>query len=184
MHSRIFAAYSHKIEDLKYGDEEYVVHLDEVNDIIKKFGYNIDYINIPFANFQTFVRQATYLHDIIEDTNHTYESISLYFHIIVAKSTQNISDVRGKNRKKTKKLTNEKLSKLSVLKTDELIALIIKPADRLANMRRSLKERNRIFKTYYKEYKDFRKAVYRDKVADAIWLELDKLYEEYKAIID
>ena len=76
------------------------------------------------------------------------------------------------------------MSKLSVLKTDELIALIIKPADRLANMRRSLKERNRIFKTYYKEYKDFRKAVYRDKVADAIWLELDKLYEEYKAIID
>lgn len=176
MLSRTFAAHKHASLGQTYGESEYVTHLDDVHDILVTFGY----ATLPIANFEMMVSDASYLHDIVEDTDETEQSLSEQFHPTVARATQNLSDVEAKTRKERKLLTNAKFSKYSLDITDEFIALVIKPADRFSNMRQSFNEKSSMMKVYFKEYPEFRKAVYRKGVVDAIWVELDSLYNQYE----
>lgn len=176
MLSRTFAAHKHAAIGQFYGEQDYVVHLDEVVEILRSFGFK----KAPIANFVELVFDTGYLHDVIEDTSETLDSLSEEFHIYVAKAVQNLSDVEAPTRKERKRLTNEKFITFSVDIIDELIALIVKPADRLANMRQSFSDKSRMMKVYYKEYPDFREAAYREGVIDDVWKELDILYVQIK----
>jgi len=180
MQSRTFASHTHAALDQFYGTEPYVFHLDEVKAVIDRFGYT----QVSIANFDDFVTDTSYLHDIIEDTYETKQSLSERFHIYVADGVQNLSDVEALTRKERKVLTNLKFSKYSVDVPAELLALIVKPADRFANMSRSLLEGSSMMKVYFKEYPAFREAVYRENVVDELWLALDNLVEEYQAYFD
>ena len=64
------------------------------------------------------------------------------------------------------------------VESDLYDALIVKAADRLANMRASESgKREDLLAMYVQEYTEFKQAVYRENLCDDIWLALDDIYE-------
>tara|TARA_Y100001956_G_scaffold57974_1_gene57178 strand:- start:2979 stop:3563 length:585 start_codon:yes stop_codon:yes gene_type:complete len=161
----------------------YGFHINQVVDLVSEYGFVAEMIAA--------------LHDTIEDTDvteHGLESIliskiyesninipAIYIQPIakkVAHSVYLLSDEDGINRKERKRKTNHKLSMV----TDEfLIVLIVKIADRIANMRYSYETDNKSkMKMYFKEFEDFKKAVYRRNLPINIVYKLDKVYEDIR----
>lgn len=151
IYARNFAINAHK--DQMYGNHPYVYHLDMTFSFVSNDG-RIEGI-------------LAYLHDILEDTDISYNDIEKRFGSIVADSVLLLTDEPGINRKERKRKTNEKLSKSS-----NLSALKVKAADRLANTTQSVIENNLSkIKMYLKEYDDFKKAVFR--YPNSIWTTLE-----------
>lgn len=166
-----------KFQDLNiyYDGKPYSFHLDDVLSIIHTFGYN----NIDFIDFDYYLEDTVFLHDIIEDTDETELSLKSIFNPITARAVYYCSDEYGENRTERKSLTNLKFKKLNPSLYPDMLALIVKPADRLANMRYSFSSKSSMMKRYFKEYSEFRSSIYRNGVCDAIWLELDEEYKKY-----
>lgn len=137
--------------DQKYGDEPYIVHLDEVAKIVYPHGDECVMV--------------AYLHDVIEDTSITIAELDTYFGSGIACMVQIVSDEPGWTRAFRKDRINMKLAA-----TSRTSALIVKAADRLANVRRGGK-----LNMYRKEHDAFKKAAYRSGLCDKIWEELDGL---------
>jgi (p)ppGpp synthase/HD superfamily hydrolase len=139
--AREFAIRAHG--DQKYGDKPYVYHLDAVANLVTEFG--------------PVYQAAAYLHDILEDTKVTSDEIRKEFGDDITEAVILLTDEPGRNRKERKAKTNQKLAA-----TDNKVALVVKAADRLANMEESAKDPSSgKLDMYIKEYNDFAKAVYR-----------------------
>ena len=145
-----------------YGDEPYIVHLDEVAKIVERYG----------QDYQT----VAYLHDILEDTAHPSNDIGRFFGEDILEHIQLCTDEPGKNRKERKFATNLKLSNAELPK--DAIGLIVKAADRLANARRCVLNNPKLLAMYAGEYPEFRDAAYRQGLCDEIWAELDSIFTE------
>ena len=104
-----------------YGNEPYSVHLDEVAALCEPFG-------------ETAVMVA-YLHDCLEDTQLSAAEIRSAFGELVERCCVLLTDAPGANRKARKAATYEILSRVSA-ESPEALALVVKAADRLANVRR------------------------------------------------
>lgn len=155
--ARNFAIEAHG--DKKYSLEyPYVKHLDDVADILKPYGIAYQIVG--------------YLHDIKEDTQ-SGDLILEMFGEEIDRAVSLCTDAEGKSRKERKPKTNAKLK--AALLPDDIIGLVVKPADRLANMRESLATNIRLFKMYVSEYPDFRDAAYRDGLCDEFWEEMDSM---------
>lgn len=112
-----------------------------------------------------------YLHDVVEDTEFTCEDIETRFGKPVADAVAILTDEPGNNRKERKQKTYAKMSQVT---GDLQIALIVKTADRLANVQASLEtDRKDKLKMYQKEHSAFKTAVYRPELCDALWETLD-----------
>jgi (p)ppGpp synthase/HD superfamily hydrolase len=137
----------------------YTYHLEQVVEILRPYGQKAMIIG--------------YLHDIVEDTDIEIEKIKKLFNLFIAECVYLVTDEMGQTRIIRKEKTNLKLSQA----INELeLALIVKAADRLANMRESFKTKNtKYFNRYIQEYPAFRKAVFRENLAPEIWNELDAL---------
>jgi guanosine-3',5'-bis(diphosphate) 3'-pyrophosphohydrolase len=159
--AREFAINAHG--DQMYGTHPYSFHLDAVATIAKKYGETAETI--------------AYLHDVVEDTKVTLAEIEREFGALVANCVAILTDEPGQNRKERKAKTYAKMAKVS---GEENIALLVKAADRLANMRASVSDKNhKLIETYKSEYPVFKPAVYRKDLCEEIWQELDALnYEE------
>lgn len=154
--ARDFAIAAHG--DQKYGDRPYSHHLDAVAEIVKGYGDH--------------AVMVAYLHDVIEDTAVNVDEILWLFGYHVAECVALLTDEPGANRKERKKKTYAKLSQ-----SGSELALIVKAADRLANVRACVADGNKkLFEMYKKEHADFRAAVYRPVICDQIWAELDSLF--------
>jgi len=150
-----------------YGDFPYISHLMDVL--------------IICTNYHFEIQQLALLHDVIEDTKATEEIVSKEFGASVGKMCSLISDEPGANRKIKKELTYKKLTTLDEEDYDEVKVLIVKAADRLANMLNCIKTNNRgLIKMYIKEFPEFKKAVYREGICEEIWGRLFTLYDMYK----
>lgn len=149
--ARWFAAGAHG--DQRYGDARYIKHLDDVAEIVKPYG----------ASAQVLA----YLHDVIEDTHIDYLTVRDYFGVDVAEKVRLLTDEGGPNRKSRKEATNAKLRGVGA---EHQLALIVKAADRLANVRAGGKN-----DMYRKEHTDFGQAVYRHGLCDPIWEELNQI---------
>jgi len=145
-----------------YGNEPYIVHLDEVAKIVYK------YANVA--------RVVAYLHDILEDTQITDKDIGRWFDEKVLRNVQLCTDEPGGNRKTRKLRTNLKLSNAKLPKHD--VGLIVKAADRLANVRRCVMNNPDLLSMYAGEYPEFKKAAYRPGLCDEIWADLDGIFTE------
>lgn len=157
--AREFAIAAHG--DQKYGSSPYSVHLDAVASII-----------VPYGEIATTV---AYLHDILEDTEITIHEINREFGLFVTTCVEILSDQTGENRKDKKVKTYAKMA--TVTGSLEL-ALTVKAADRLANVRACVQDVNqRLFKVYKFEHAIFKEAVYRSGQCDKIWAELDNLLQ-------
>jgi (p)ppGpp synthase/HD superfamily hydrolase len=156
--ARDFAVAAHG--DQKYGgDEPYAVHLDAVVTILAPFG----------AEAQI----AGYLHDVVEDTSTPLEAIRQSFGDRVADCVASVTDESGANRRERKAKTN---AKLAALTDDGALALVVKAADRLANLRASVTCGSASkLDMYRREHPAFRQAAYRAGLCDALWQEIDAI---------
>jgi (p)ppGpp synthase/HD superfamily hydrolase len=147
--------------DQKYGEHPYSVHLDEVARICEPFGEDAQVV--------------AYLHDTLEDTALTYPDVEAAFGAFVAQCVAFLTDPPAANRKERKARSYAKLGTIDE-KTPESLALIVKAADRLANVRASFVGRNHgLLDMYRKEHEAFRTAVHRPGLNDGLISVVDHL---------
>ena len=138
-------------------------------DVLKAFGLSGDYII------------AGYLHDGMEDGPLSYNDIRKAFGIEAAEMVYCVTDELGRNRKEKKEKTLPKTK-------SNPKAIKIKLADRIANVRHSLRMAvtgglsvdSDKMKMYKKEYPEFRSELFdsaADDVTMAMWAMLDEIME-------
>lgn len=155
--AREFAVAAHG--DQRYGGRPYVVHLDAVAEMVAPFG--------------EVAQVVGYLHDVIEDTAVPLETVRREFGDRVATCVALLTDEPGADRRERKAKT---YAKLSAVAGDDVLALIVKAADRLANLRASTGVGSESkLDMYRREHPEFRAAAHRPKLCDALWLEMDRI---------
>lgn len=154
--ARTFATQAHG--DQMYGPHLYVHHLDAVAELARPFG--------------DAAEVTAYLHDVKEDVaGLSLDALRERFGDEVTEAVDLLSDPPGANRKERKTKAYARLAG-----TTSRLALIVKPCDRLANMRACLEDGNeRLLEVYRSEHEAFRAAAYRPGLCDEIWSELDVL---------
>lgn len=159
--ARTFAIAAHG--DQKYGEHPYSYHLDAVVKIL-----------VPYREPAITIG---YLHDVVEDTSVSLEKIREEFGPLVANCVKLLTDEAGADRTSRKALTHAKLAKVS----GELeVALIVKAADRLANLRMGVSNQTTAkLEMYAHEHPDFRKSAYRPGLCDDLWNEIDGILSAY-----
>ncbi len=149
--AREFALRAHGNQ--QYGNQPYSVHLDAVAEILEPFGL--------------LAQVVGYLHDVVEDTSVRIDDIRADFDDLVARCVLLVTDSAGTDRPERKLATNAKLAKVD---GDERVALIVKAADRLANLRTSaLGANDSKLDMYRAEHPAFRTAAYRAGLCDDLW---------------
>lgn len=144
-----------------YGDKPYIYHLEAVVEILGAYGAE--------------ARLIGYLHDVVEDTAVTVDDISREFGAFVAACVAILSDEPGADRKERKAKTYAKMARVT---GREELALLVKAADRLANIEACVAERNTALLTMYKnEHPSFTQAVYRPELCEDIWRRLHQLVD-------
>lgn len=147
--------------DQKYGPRPYVFHLDQVADIVAPWGE--DAVIIAF------------LHDALEDTTIAVSTIGNIFGALVADCVQAVSDSPGLNRAQRKANTYRSLGAIGG-DSRQSLALAVKAADRLANVRQSVKFGNADkVEMYREEHPAFRKAVLRAQLNEELVAEASML---------
>lgn len=149
-----------------YGEATYADgHLQKVVNLIvgELAGSHYEYRDLVLA--------IAWLHDAIEDTEATYETISAIFGHNVAIGVQNLSDAPGKNRRerKLKSYYRIRISPESVM---------IKVADRLVNMRNCDATNKSLLEMYMKEHDTFMAALWHPSQSYQAW------WEEMEAIVE
>ena len=155
--ARAFALEAHGNQ--RYGEHPYAVHLDAVAELARPYG----------AGAET----VAYLHDVVEDTPVPRERVREAFGVLVADCVALVTDAPGANRAERKLHTNTKLAKVAGRLE---LALIVKAADRLANLRQSARGgRASKLEMYRAEHPAFRGAAYRPGLCDPLWAEMDRI---------
>jgi guanosine-3',5'-bis(diphosphate) 3'-pyrophosphohydrolase len=161
--AREFALSSHGAQ--LYGVHPYEVHLDAVVDLLEPFGIEAQIIG--------------YLHDVIEDTATSANDVKAEFGTFICTCVELLTDAEGQNRKERKEKTYARLAKVDGAET---LALIVKTADRLSNVRACrLDENQRLLNVYRDEHSAFRSAAYRANLCENLWAELDALIRKSAA---
>jgi guanosine-3',5'-bis(diphosphate) 3'-pyrophosphohydrolase len=157
--ARTFAVNAHG--DQMYGEKPYIYHLDKVATLLVDFGEDAQIIG--------------YLHDVLEDTKINYAEIERNFGSLVADCVSLLTDELGSSRAERKAKT---YAKLALVEGSYKLALIVKTADRLANVDECVTQNNqKLLSMYRQEHIKFKEAVYRPNLCDGLWLLLDSLIE-------
>lgn len=143
--------------DQKYGnDRPYVEHLDDVSRLVINYGHEHQVL--------------AYLHDVLEDTEATYGMVEERFGKEMADNVVLLTNPPDKIRHNRVKAMYVRLSHPSVPD----IAITVKVADRLANLRNANDNYlGNFIKLYRKEQTEFRSALYRYRVCDDLWTQLE-----------
>ncbi|MES2570989.1 MAG: HD domain-containing protein [Verrucomicrobiota bacterium] len=153
--ARAFAIAAHGHQ--KYGERPYVHHLDAVALLLAPYGEQAQVIG--------------YLHDVVEDTTVSEADVRARFGGHVASCVSLLTDEAGATRKEKKART---YAKLALVTGSTELALIVKVADRLANVRACVADGNRaMWETYLNEQPSFKSAAYRAGLCESLWSELD-----------
>ena len=158
--ARSFALQAHGNQ--MYGNKPYSFHLDMVADIVMPYGEQAQIV--------------AYLHDVVEDTSVSKEQLKETFGDFVADCVGLLTDEPGANRKERKAKTYQKLS---LVEGPTELALIVKAADRLANVKACIADNKQtLLQVYSNEHATFKAAAYRTGLCDPIWAELDHLFKD------
>ena len=157
--ARAYAVAAHG--DQKYGDYPYVFHLDQVASLLTRYGEDAQVIG--------------YLHDTVEDTDATVTDVQREFGAFVAECVALVSDAPGRDRKTRKAKTYARLARVT---GPAELALVVKAADRLANVRMCVKEQNHdLWQVYRQEQPVFFRAAFREGLCDDFGAELHQLLQ-------
>ena len=141
--AKAFAEKAHGFQ--KYGqDKPYTYHLGRVFETAQKFCPDRESVLI-----------AAWLHDTVEDTATTLDSIHQEFGDAVADLVYRVTNEPGHNRREKNTKTYPKIR-------CSLDAVRLKLADRIANVEESFRSRDVMLSMYRKEWPFFREALYRD----------------------
>jgi (p)ppGpp synthase/HD superfamily hydrolase len=134
----------------------YEKHLDDVVDVLKRFGFSGKYI------------VGGYTHDILEDTGFSFNKLKKYFGDEVSEMVFCVTDEGGRTRKEKKVKTLPKTA-------SNQDAIILKLADRIANIEHGGK-----VDMYAGEYNEFRGTLYLASPKEAVpmWNHLDNLIKK------
>lgn len=155
--AREFAVAAHG--DQRYGDQPYAVHLDAVAGLLAPFG--------------ELAQIVGYLHDVVEDTAVPLDAVRERFGERVAACVALVTDEPGANRRERKARTN---AKLAAVPAEDPLALVVKAADRLANLRASAGGgSDSKLDMYRREQPGFRAAAYRPGLCEELWREMDRI---------
>lgn len=141
----------------QYGDSPYEYHLQAVVDVLKRFGFD-----------DSTLIAAAWLHDVLEDTEATSEDLKARFTADVVDTVERVSTEPGKNRKERTERTYPKIR-------GSQNAVILKLADRIANVEACLKDNPGLLEMYSREYEAFRSALKRPDDPEELWSHLDAL---------
>lgn len=144
-------------QNQKYGDEPYTKHLQDVVALLKGFGIK-----------NSCVLAAAWLHDAVEDTPLTIETIEEEFGNNVATLVNAVTTEPGKNRKERNAKTYPKIQAKHE-------AIYLKLADRIANVQASIENNTEKLRMYQKEFPAFKIALKQPGVADEMWSFLEEL---------
>ena len=159
--ARRFAVEAHG--EQRYGSRPYAVHLEAVVELTAEFG--------------EVAQVVAYLHDVVEDTEVELAEIEDRFGRFVADCVAILTDESGGSREEKKRKTYAKMAKVS----GELkLALAVKAADRLANLRACIGDgKTRKLGVYRREHEAFRAAAFRPGLASDLWLEMDEIWAQH-----
>jgi (p)ppGpp synthase/HD superfamily hydrolase len=142
-----------------YGQHPYSHHLDAVAATLAPYG--------PQA------QTVGYLHDVVEDTSATVAEVRALFGDHVAACVALLTDEPGANRKERKAKTYAKMAQVT---GPEELALVVKAADRLSNVRSCVADGNReMWSVYRGEHAVFKASAFRPGLCNELWAELDDL---------
>lgn len=166
MHEKIkkamkFAQEKHSSQ--MYDHFPYFKHLENVYNTLIQFGFDEN-------NFEDLdILIASWLHDTMEDTATSYSDLKKEFGENVAEIVYCMTDELGRNRKEKKEKTYPKIRSISK-------SIILKVADRIANVQHSIDENNISFiEMYKKEFEDFQHNLRIYKHIDIMWEHLKLL---------
>lgn len=155
--ARAFALQAHG--EQPYGSRPYHVHLDAVAELVRDHGEE--------------ARALAYLHDVVEDTAVQIDAIEDAFGRRIADCVAILSDEPGGTRQERKRNSYERMARAS---GDLELALIVKAADRLANMRACVADGNdELLDVYKEEHARFREAARREGLCPNLWFEMDEI---------
>ena len=157
--ARAFSLAAHG--EQRYGDQPYSVHIDAVAALAATAA--------PAGHAAQVI---AYLHDVAEDTAVALTDIAANFGPDVAACVALLTDGQG-TRAERKAASHRKLA---ATPDAYRIALLVKTADRLANVRACVAaDRRDKLAIYAAEHNAFRHAAHRAGLRDALWSELDEL---------
>lgn len=146
--------------DQKYDEHPYSYHLYYVSNILTKFNYADDEL----------IMAAGWLHDVLENTDLTYETLVSEFGKEVSDIVWAVTTEPGQNRAERLRNTSPKIH-------SHPKALIIKLADKIANTEYYLNNNPRHYKIYIKEFPLFKIHLYNPDAVDLLpmWEQLIQL---------
>ena len=152
----------------KHGDQTYGKGPDA-----KPYAYHLGAVAEIAAPYGETAQVAAWLHDVIEDTATSEADVRTEFGDRIARLVKFLTDEEGEDRSARKLKTN---AKLAAVTGEDTLALIVKAADRLANLRASSKPGSeKQLAKYRGEHPEFRKAVYRPDLCEPVWAEIDAI---------
>ncbi|QKS29337.1 MAG: GTP pyrophosphokinase [Accumulibacter sp.] len=156
--ARAFAFRAHSGQ--MYGTRPYSWHLEAVAELLAPYGVQAQVIG--------------YLHDVVEDTVVSEDDVHARFGPFIGECVGLLTDAPAPTRAERKARTHARLARVGSGPAE--LALVVKAADRLANVRSCVADdRQVLWHTYRREHPAFREAVYRAGLCDPLWRELDML---------
>lgn len=161
----------------KYGGRPYVLHLYDTALILAEFGFSPYMAENRERHDLECAAIAAFLHDIVEDSDLSYEDIRKEFGDDIADIVWAVTDEPGKNRKERHDKTYPKIRA-------DWRATAVKLADRIANTRNCLNENPRLLGMYVREWPEFKQALAgeaddRHPGIRAMWEHLESLLGPY-----
>jgi (p)ppGpp synthase/HD superfamily hydrolase len=154
-----FAAWQHALAE--YDGRPYYSHFKDGEQVLRDHNEYDEESAIQFN-----------LHDVLEGTDLSYGTIKKLFGFVIAEVVYLCTDNKGRTRDDRKDQRFYDEIKQSELR---LQATKIKVADRLANARRSIKNKHSMGEKYIKEYPHFKEELYVLGHIESMWKELDEL---------
>jgi (p)ppGpp synthase/HD superfamily hydrolase len=161
--ARSFAEVAHG--DQKYGKHPYVKHLAAVRAVLEDFGFSGD------------LGVAAWLHDVLEDTKVTSDQLELAFGSTVTHLVWAVTGV-GVNRKERNECAYGRIERNPK-------AIILKLADRIANVEACAKTRDHRLGMYRQEHVAFKARLVRlakfldeEEIVMAMWARLDLVFSD------